>query len=52
MTGFGMDQVTRYLRLLDRRMYIIMHSGADWKPEYAQELEDIDAEIAVLRQQM
>lgn len=49
---FGMEQVTRYLRLLDRRMYIVMHSGADWKPEYEQELEEIDNEISVLREQM
>ncbi len=43
------EQVTRYLQLTDRRMFIIMHSGASWKPEYAQELEEIDQEIAVLR---
>lgn len=43
------EQVTRYLQLTDRRMFIIMHSGASWKPEYAQELEEIDREIAVLR---
>lgn len=43
------DQVMRYLELVDRRMFIVMHSGVDWKPEYAQELEAIDSEIAVLR---
>lgn len=43
------EQVTRYLQLTDRRMFIVMHSGASWKPEYAQELEEIDREIAVLR---
>jgi len=52
MADFGMEQVTRYLRLLDRRMYIVMHSGIDWKPEYEQELNDIDSEISVLRELM
>lgn len=43
------EQVTRYLQLTDRRMFIVMHSGASWKPEYAQELEEIDREIESLR---
>ncbi len=43
------EQMTRYLQLTDRRMFIVMHSGASWKPEYAQELDDIDREIATLR---
>lgn len=51
-TDFGMEQVTKYLKLIDRRMYIMMHSGADWKPEYGQELEEIDREISVLRELM
>lgn len=42
------DQVVRYTRLTARRMKIVMHSGASWKPEYAQELEEIDAELAEL----
>lgn len=46
------DQVVRYTRLTARRMEIVMHSGASWKPEYAQELEEIDAELAALRQQV
>lgn len=43
------EQVVRYLQLVDRRMFIVMNSGITWKPEYAQELEDIDREIATLR---
>ncbi len=43
------DQVVRYTRLTARRMEIVMHSGVSWKPEYAQELEKIDAELAELR---
>lgn len=44
------DQVVRYTELTARRMEIVMHSGASWRPEYAQELEEIDAELAALRQ--
>lgn len=43
------EEILRYLELVDRRLYIIMHSGVDWKPEYAQKLEEIDAELAELR---
>lgn len=46
------DQVVRYTRLMARRMQIVMHSGASWKPEYAQELEEIDAELATLGQRV
>lgn len=42
------DQVLRYLTLVERRLFIIMHSGISWKPEYADELEAIDQELAVL----
>lgn len=46
------EEILRYLELVDRRLYIVIHSGIDWKPEYAQEMEDIDKEIAVLRQKI
>lgn len=46
------EQVVRYTRLTARRMKIVMHSGASWKPEYAQELEEIDAELATLGQRV
>lgn len=41
--------VTRYLALVDRRMFIIEHSGVSWRPEYEPELESIDMEIDKLR---
>lgn len=41
--------VTRYLALVDRRMFIIEHSGVSWRPEYEPELESIDMEIGKLR---
>jgi len=43
------EQLIRYLQLTDRRMFIVMHSGISWDPEYSQELEEIDREIAILR---
>lgn len=46
----SVEQINRYLSLVERRLYIVMHSGVDWKPEYIQELQDIDEEIAVLRE--
>ncbi len=49
-SNFGVEQVTRYLTLVDRRLYILLHSGVDWKPEYEKELADIDKEISVLRE--
>lgn len=42
-------QVVRYSELTARRMEIVMHSGASWRPEYAQELEEIDKELTELR---
>lgn len=42
-------QVLRYLQLVDRRLYIILNSGINWKPEYGQELEEIDRELAELQ---
>ena len=46
MTG---KQVNRYLDLVKRRLYILNHSGIDWKPEYAGELKQIEQELAKLR---
>ncbi|MBE5980338.1 MAG: hypothetical protein E7249_14560 [Paenibacillaceae bacterium] len=41
--------VIRYLALVDRRMFIIEHSGMSWQPEYGPELESIDQELVDLR---
>lgn len=43
------EDVLEYLRLLDRRIFIVMHSGIDWQPEYEQELVEIDQKLAALR---
>lgn len=45
----GGKEINRYLTLVDRRLFIVAHSGVDWKPEYGPELEAIDQEIAELR---
>ena len=45
-------EVCRYIDLVDRRVFIISHSGVDWKPEYAAELEAIDRELAELRRKV
>lgn len=42
-------EVCRYLELVDRRLFIIIHSGIDWKTGYISEMEDIDKELAELR---
>lgn len=44
------DQIMRYLDLVDQRLEIIMYSGVDWQPEYADRLAAIDKELAELRQ--
>lgn len=49
LVSLSEQQITRYLELVDRRTYILLHSGIDWKPEYAQEMKAIDEEIAPLR---
>lgn len=41
--------IGRYLALVERRLFILMHSGIDWKPEYSPELDQIDRELAALR---
>ena len=40
--------ILRYLYLVDRRLTILT-SGVNWKPEYAEELREIDTELAELR---
>lgn len=42
-------EVCRYLELTDRWLFILTHSGVDWKPEFESEMRAIEAEIAELR---
>lgn len=43
-------QISRYLELVNRRLVILLNSGINWKPEYEQELADIDRELYALRE--
>lgn len=42
-------EVCRYLELVDRRLFIVIHSGIDWQQEYGPELEAIDEELSGLK---
>ena len=42
-------QVSRYIELVRRRTEILTCAGIHWKPEYAGEMEQIDAELSVLK---
>lgn len=50
MADFTDKDILNYLNLAQRRTYIILHSGIDWKPEYAFELVEIDRQLAAYRQ--
>lgn len=41
--------VSKYIDLLHRRTFILLHIGIDWKPEYEAELRRINQELALLR---
>lgn len=42
-------EINRYLTLVSRRLFIVAHSGVDWRPEYGAELKTIDKELAELK---
>ena len=43
------DEVLRYIQLASRKMYILTHNGVEWLPEYEEELQQINQELAFLR---
>lgn len=43
------QQVLRYLELVDMLLWINLHSGVEWRPEYGPELEAVRTELAELR---
>lgn len=47
--GLTVNKIARYTALMDRRQYIIMHSGQSWQPEWEQKLQEIDRELEELR---
>ena len=42
-------EMNRYMRLVNRLMWIMDHSGVSWQPEYAEEAEQIRKELKELR---
>ena len=42
-------EVSRYINAAHTKMYILLHSGIGWKPEYDQILEKANKELAELR---
>lgn len=41
--------VNKHVKLVNRLMWIMDHSGVSWKPEYAEEAEQIRKELKELR---
>lgn len=42
-------EVSRYINAVHTKMWVLRHSGIDWKPEYGQMLEKANKELAELR---
>lgn len=42
-------EVSRYINAAHTKMYILIHSGIDWKPKYDQMLEKANEELEELR---
>ena len=43
------DEVNRYLKLAERKAFIVAHAGTSWQPEWGPELTAIDEELKMLR---
>lgn len=41
--------VNKYVKLVNRLMWIMDHSGISWKPEHEQEAEEIRKELRSIR---
>ena len=41
--------VNKYVKLVNRLMWIMDHSGISWKPKYAEEAEQIRKELREMR---
>lgn len=42
------NEILRYLHLVDRKLTLLT-SGIQWKPEYGEELKNIEKELSGLR---
>lgn len=47
-----MKQIARYTALARRYSELVLASGQNWKPEYTQELQELNRELAVLRKEI
>ena len=45
-------QIERYTALAKRYSEIVLASGNNWKPEYAEELEGLTRELTALRKEI
>lgn len=43
------QQILEYIELCSRKMYILLHNGISWQPEYENELQQINQKLALLR---
>lgn len=43
------EEVSRYIQLTHQKTYILTHNGTEWLPEYEEELQQIDQELALIR---
>ena len=43
------EQMQQYIKLANRKAYILTHNGVEWLPEYEGELQQINQELALLR---
>ena len=45
-------QIARYTALAKRYSEIVLASGGNWKPEYAEEIQEINGELATMRKEI
>ena len=48
----SVKKILRYTDLVNRRMWIVLNSGMNWKPEYEREMKAIDIELVRLREEI
>lgn len=45
-------QIARYTALARRYSELVLASGSSWKPEYTEEFQELNRELAALRKEM
>lgn len=46
------NQIARYTALAKRYSELVLASGSSWKPEYTQELQELNRELTAMRKEM